>query len=74
MIKYSRSKVPKDFTIIGTGGIFTTDDAISMLKAGANILQIYTSFVYEGPKITKSINKELELYMKRNNIKHISEI
>ncbi|HDK4771683.1 quinone-dependent dihydroorotate dehydrogenase [Staphylococcus aureus] len=74
LIKYSRSKVPKDFTIIGTGGIFTTDDAISMLKAGANILQIYTSFVYEGPKITKSINKELELYMKRNNIKHISEI
>ncbi len=45
--------------IIGVGGIFTPEDAIEKLKAGASLLQVYTGFIYEGPSIVKRINKAL---------------
>lgn len=50
-----RSAVPKEFTLVGVGGISDGDDAQKMLKAGANALQIYTSFVYQGPKIVQKL-------------------
>jgi dihydroorotate dehydrogenase len=41
--------------IIGCGGIFTTDDALRMLDAGAALVQLYTGFIYEGPLIARRI-------------------
>ncbi len=41
--------------IIGCGGIFTVDDARRMLDAGAVLLQLYTSFIYEGPLIARRL-------------------
>jgi dihydroorotate dehydrogenase len=41
--------------IIGVGGIFNAADAREKLEAGASLLQIYTSFVYEGPLIVRRI-------------------
>jgi len=41
--------------IIGVGGIFDSADAWEKLAAGASLLQIYTSLVYEGPGVVKSI-------------------
>ncbi|MGZ4961309.1 MAG: quinone-dependent dihydroorotate dehydrogenase [Limisphaerales bacterium] len=49
--KQSGGKLP----IIGVGGIFTAADAREKLEAGASLLQIYTSLVYEGPAIVKTI-------------------
>jgi dihydroorotate dehydrogenase len=41
--------------IIGGGGVFTVDDAQRMLDAGASLLQLYTSFIYEGPGIARRL-------------------
>jgi dihydroorotate dehydrogenase len=41
--------------IIGCGGVFTVDDAQWLLDAGASLLQIYTSFIYEGPGIARHL-------------------
>jgi dihydroorotate dehydrogenase len=41
--------------IIGVGGIFNAADALEKLEAGANLLQIYTGFVYEGPLVVRRI-------------------
>lgn len=60
--------------IIGVGGISSGVDAIDKLKAGADLLQIYTSMIYEGPSIVKKINKEIEAYLKGNGLKHIYEL
>ena len=46
--------------IIGVGGIFTATDAREKLEAGANLLQVYTGFVYEGPAIVRKICEGLE--------------
>jgi dihydroorotate dehydrogenase len=37
----------------------TEADAIEKIKAGANLIQIYTGFIYEGPGFVKRINKSL---------------
>lgn len=59
VIRYLSEKSGKAFPIIGVGGIFTPEDALEKLNAGADLVQVYTGFVYEGPFIAKRINKKL---------------
>ncbi|MFI3283393.1 MAG: quinone-dependent dihydroorotate dehydrogenase [Rikenellaceae bacterium] len=47
------------YPIIGVGGISTAEDAGAMLDAGASLVQIYSGFVFEGPKLVKNICKSL---------------
>jgi len=61
-------------TIMGVGGVFTAADAIEKIKAGADLLQIYTGMVYEGPSIAKSINKELAAYLDEHDLDHIYQV
>ncbi len=59
VIKYLTEKSNKAFPIIGVGGIHSAEDALEKLEAGADLVQIYTGFIYEGPKLIKDINKAL---------------
>ncbi|HWA33221.1 MAG TPA: quinone-dependent dihydroorotate dehydrogenase [Cyclobacteriaceae bacterium] len=59
VIKYLRTKLGKDFPIIGVGGIMNAADALDKIKAGADLVQVYTGFIYEGPSIVKKINRKL---------------
>jgi dihydroorotate dehydrogenase len=59
IISYISKKTDGDLPIIGVGGIMTEDDAINMLNAGARLVQIYTGFIYNGPKFIKRINKRI---------------
>ena len=59
VIKYLSQKSNKAFPIIGVGGIHSATDALEKMKAGADLVQLYTGFIYEGPKLVKSINKAL---------------
>ena len=59
VIGYLSKKAEKRFHIIGVGGIHSPEDAIEKLKAGADLIQLYTGFIYEGPGLIKKINKEI---------------
>ena len=59
IIKYLSEKSSKSFSIIGVGGISSSTDAIDKLNAGADLVQIYTGFIYEGPSIVRNINNGL---------------
>ncbi|MSQ31972.1 MAG: quinone-dependent dihydroorotate dehydrogenase [Dehalococcoidia bacterium] len=59
LVRYISQKMSKRLTIIAAGGIFTPDDALEKLEAGADLLQIYTGLVYEGPSLASKINREL---------------
>ncbi len=48
--------------VIGVGGIMNKDDALSMIRAGARLLQVYTGFIYEGPFLVRDINIALKEY------------
>ena len=57
VIKYLAEKSNKAFPIIGVGGIHSAKDALEKMEAGADLVQIYTGFIYEGPGLVKKINK-----------------
>jgi len=59
VISFLRQKLGKNFPIIGVGGIMTPQDALDKLNAGADLVQVYTGFVYEGPSIVKQINERV---------------
>ncbi|HRG17509.1 MAG TPA: quinone-dependent dihydroorotate dehydrogenase [Flavobacterium lutivivi] len=59
VIRFLSEKSNKSFPIIGVGGIHSAQDAIDKLNAGASLIQLYTGFIYEGPKLVKEINKEI---------------
>ncbi|WP_299278472.1 quinone-dependent dihydroorotate dehydrogenase [uncultured Psychroserpens sp.] len=59
VIKYLSEKSQKAFPIIGVGGIHSAQDALDKIEAGADLVQIYTGFIYEGPRLIKKINKAL---------------
>ncbi|PQJ23197.1 quinone-dependent dihydroorotate dehydrogenase [Tenacibaculum sp. SG-28] len=59
VIQYLATKSNKAFPIVGVGGIHSEKDALEKINAGADLVQIYTGFVYEGPKLVKRINKAI---------------
>ena len=59
VIRFLSKKSNKAFPIIGVGGIHSAQDAIEKLEAGASLIQLYTGFIYEGPKLVKDINLEI---------------
>ncbi|NHN24827.1 quinone-dependent dihydroorotate dehydrogenase [Flavobacterium jejuense] len=59
VIRFLSEKSNKSFPIIGVGGIHTVKDALEKLEAGASLVQLYTGFIYEGPKLIKDINKAI---------------
>lgn len=59
VIRFLSEKSNKAFPIIGVGGIHSAEDALEKLEAGASLVQLYTGFIYEGPKLITDINKAI---------------
>jgi dihydroorotate dehydrogenase len=59
IIQYINRKSKGQIPIIGSGGIFTSDDAREKMHAGAALVQVWTGFIYEGPGIVKNICRGL---------------
>jgi dihydroorotate dehydrogenase len=54
VISQLRAALGKGFPIMGVGGIMTAADALSKIRAGADVVQIYTGLIYKGPDLVKS--------------------
>jgi dihydroorotate dehydrogenase len=59
IIRFLRDRLPAGAIIIGVGGICNAADAIEKITAGADLLQVYTGLVYEGPTLVKKILQRL---------------
>ncbi|KAA3439485.1 quinone-dependent dihydroorotate dehydrogenase [Rufibacter hautae] len=59
VIRYLRQQLPQEIRIVGVGGIMTPEDALEKLSAGADLVQLYTGFIYEGPGLIRQINERL---------------
>jgi dihydroorotate dehydrogenase len=55
LIKKTREKYGKRFTIIGTGGIFTPEDAMAKFHAGADLVQLVSGMIFTGPGLMRDI-------------------
>ncbi|NMM07526.1 quinone-dependent dihydroorotate dehydrogenase [Polaromonas sp.] len=51
VIRQLRAALGAGFPIIGVGGVMSGDDAVSKIKAGADVVQIYTGLIYRGPEL-----------------------
>ena len=67
VIRFLSEKSNKAFPIIGVGGIHSAEDALEKLAAGADLLQLYTGFIYEGPSLVKRINRAILKSYKAQN-------
>jgi dihydroorotate dehydrogenase len=70
LYQHTQGRLP----IIGVGGISSEQDVWRMMEAGAIAVQIYTSFVYEGPFLVRRILRGLSLRMDQENLNSIQAI
>lgn len=59
VIRFLHEKSNGEIPIIGVGGIHSPEDALEKLEAGASLVQIFTGFIYEGPRLLKKINQSI---------------
>ena len=59
VVKQARARLGPNACVIGVGGIHGTESALAMLRAGADLVQLYTSFIYEGPFLPRTITRGL---------------
>jgi dihydroorotate dehydrogenase len=57
VVRYLRERLPRPLVIIGVGGIDSAEAAMEKLDAGADLVQVYTGLIYEGPALIKRINQ-----------------
>jgi dihydroorotate dehydrogenase len=59
VLRLLRGRVGEEMVLVGVGGISTPEDAVERLEAGADLLQAYTAFIYEGPWWPARMNARL---------------
>ena len=60
VIRQLRAGLGSRFPIIGVGGIMSAEDAVSKIRAGADVVQIYTGLIYEGPALVSRTARALK--------------
>jgi dihydroorotate dehydrogenase len=60
LLKALRSELGKNTLLVGSGGVMCPDDAVTKLNEGADLVQIYTGFVYGGPSFPRMCVKAIE--------------
>jgi Dihydroorotate dehydrogenase len=60
--------------IIGVGGVDSGKSAYEKFLRGANLIQLYTGMVYQGPNIASKISEELINILEKEGIKNLSDI
>ena len=73
IIAYLYKNSENKFKIIGLGGVFTGEDAYTKIKAGANLVQVATGFIYGGPASIKKINQDLVRLLHLDQFTHINQ-
>lgn len=70
VIAYLKERSQGKFSIIGVGGIHSSTEALQKMKAGADLIQVYTGFIYEGPGLIKKINRAIIQHRKMLHTKN----
>lgn len=73
LIAYAFQNYGKRLVIIGTGGVFSAQDAYQKIQLGAQLVQLITGMIYQGPQVVGQINQDLVRLLERDGFHHISE-
>lgn len=69
-----RQRVGADLPLIGVGGVGSAEDALEKIRAGADLVQLYSCMVYEGPGLASAIVKGLSGLLDRENVSSIRQL
>ncbi len=62
-----------ELPIIGSGGIFSSEDAYEKIRAGASLVEVYTGMIYRGPGLIRELCSGLSQLLRRDGYTHISQ-
>lgn len=68
VIRQLRKLLGSHYPIIGVGGIMNASDAVEKIKAGADVVQIYTGLIYHGPALVSDAAKAIAASSQRNKV------
>jgi dihydroorotate dehydrogenase len=72
-VRHIRRQTKGHLPIIGVGGIFTAADAYEKIRAGARLVEVWTGMIFEGPSITRDINRGLLRLLARDGFGSIAD-
>ena len=73
LIRHTYENYGDKLTVIGVGGVFSTEDAYAKIKAGASLVGLITGLFFEGPQLVGRINRELLKLIKNDGFSSVSE-
>jgi dihydroorotate dehydrogenase len=74
VVRRVRTRLGAKIAVIGVGGIETSDDALAMLRAGANLVQLYTGFIYRGPFVARQIAAGIAAELDRVGVSSVADL
>lgn len=74
ILKHLYKTCPKEMILIGVGGIATGQDLFDKIACGAHLCQIYTGWIYGGPKMVPQCLEEFENLLERQGVKNLGEL
>jgi dihydroorotate dehydrogenase len=69
-----RQRVGAELPLVGVGGIDSAATAITKIRAGADLVQLYTSMIFQGPGLAGEVVKDMSAAMKRDGISTIAAL
>jgi dihydroorotate dehydrogenase len=74
MVRRVRTRLGRTVAIVGVGGVENAQHALTLLRAGADLVQIYTGFVYEGPAAPARMARELLRAVEDQRVDNLAEL
>jgi dihydroorotate dehydrogenase len=69
-----RRRVGPDTPIVGVGGVDSTETALEKIRAGADLVQLYTGMIYAGPSLPGRIVAGMDRFAMSEGLKNVREI
>jgi dihydroorotate dehydrogenase len=74
VVRRARERLGRAAVVVGVGGVENGEHAVALLRAGANLVQMYTGFVYGGPFAPARIAREILRIVDRSGARHVGEL
>jgi dihydroorotate dehydrogenase len=74
VVRRVRARLGRAIVVIGVGGVETADHAMAFVRAGADLVQMYTGFIYEGPLAAARIGRELSRRVEDEGVASIADL
>jgi dihydroorotate dehydrogenase len=66
--------MPRDWTLVAVGGVMDAEGAWALLRAGADLVQAYTGFVYGGPAFAGQVARGLVARLAQHGCRSLAEV